>query len=1057
MQGDLFAHPKIKFKYENIFNAVYNKLNPKQREAVDKIEGPVMVNAGPGTGKTQILATRIGKILMEQEVAPHNILCLTFTEAATIAMRDRLVQIIGPAAHQIHINTFHGFCNQVIQENIEYFGGYRKLEPITELEQVDVLMELIDKLDEDSLLKRFKGDRYSEIPKFKNLFSLMKKENLTAGEVNALIDKYLDQRKEDEGFYAKRKTSLKNGKVYLKGDFRDDKFQILVDKFKITKLAAAEFNNYKKLFQEKGRYDYADMILWVIQAFEKNEMLLSDYQERYQYFLVDEYQDTNGAQNKILTHLISYWEKPNVFVVGDDDQAIFKFQGANLGNIIEFKKSYNPQTIVLEENYRSNQAILDVSKNLIAFNTERIINEDKNLSKELIASGPFKENQNKPKIYSFDKISAEYAFVAKELESLFKSDPEAFNDVAVIYRNHSQVSDLVNVLEKRNIPFNIKRRIDILELPIIRNLIKILSYINAEYKKIDSGKGHVFEILHYNYFKIDSIDIGKIALHCKKQNEDESYPEWRATISDKQILTQLSLSDIDAVLDFSKHLNKWIKEVPEVTLQGLFENIINEGGVLNYVMTQSSKSWLLQVVSTFFDFIKEQTVKNPDITLDELLKIFPKMKENNIPLPINKIISSEHGVNFITAHSAKGLEFQKVFILGATKKIWDSSTGSNRQFSYPDNINADSVVNDQDERRLFYVAMTRAKTDLTITYSLHRETGTKLGSSRFVDEIIGATDYEIISPQIEEDTVAEFYYNLLKREDKVIPLIERDLIDKWLKSYRMSVTHLNKYLRCPITFYFEAILRVPHARNAYAGFGTAMHDALQKYFEKINATKDTNFNNLLDFFSDSMYKHKSNFTDEEFESYMTHGKKTLTALHKVKIEKWSKVPSFALEKNLNHSEYQGIPIKGVLDKVEIFKDYVNVVDYKTGNALSQYTKAKLRGPTDKKPLGGDYWRQLVFYKILIDSDTRHSWNMETGEIEFIEPERNTENFTTDQKYISPEDIVIVGNQIVETKKAISEYKFDTTCEDPECMWCNFIKDNYTINPALKDAEHEYNL
>jgi len=1055
MQGDLFSNSIIKKKYDSIFAEAYKKLNPKQKEAVDQIEGPVMVNAGPGTGKTQILATRIGKILTEQDVQPHNILCLTFTDAASIAMRTRLVEIVGPVAHKIHIYTFHSFCNQVIQENLEYFGGYRKLEPISDLEQVDVLRNLIDNLDDDNILKRFKGDKYLESAKFRNLYDLMKKENLDEAGVNELIDDHLLRLKEGEQYIAKRKVSLKSGKVYEKGDFREDKFQVVIDKFKNTREAAAQFKFYKELFEEKERYDYADMILWVIKAFSENEMLLSDYQERYQYFLVDEYQDTNGAQNEILTFLISYWDKANVFVVGDDDQAIYKFQGANLGNIKDFKEKYQPYTVVLEENYRSNQPILDISKHLISLNSERIINDDPNLSKELIASGEYKKNKNIPEILGFDKISVEYAYIAQQLEELYKSNPAEFNEVAVIYRNHKQVTDLVNVLEKRNVPFNIKKKVNILELPVVKNLLNILNYVNEEYKRLGGGKGYIFEVLHYNYFKVDSIDIGKIALYCQRKNEEGHYSEWRTTISDEKVVSTLNLRDPEAILNTARQLDKWIKEVKEITLQNLFENIINDGGVLHYIMTQQNKSWLLQVVSTFFEFIKAETARDPELTLDGLLQIFPKMIENNIALPINKIISSEDGVNFITAHSAKGLEFKQVFIIGATSDIWDKSPSTYNQFPYPDNINADSKVNDEDERRLFYVAMTRAKTNLTISYSRFKEEGKALGPSKFVDEIVSLTDYKIKSPDVDENTVAEFYFNLLKREDKTIPLIEKDLIRNWIKGYRMSVTHLNKYLRCPISFYFESILRVPHARNAYAGFGSAMHDALHHYFEGINNTKDSNVNKLIFFFNESMLKHKSHFTTEEFKSYSTHGERTLRALHENRISEWSKTQKFAVEEELSHAEYEGVPIKGFLDKVEIHKDFVHVVDYKTGNPNSYKTKAKLKGPSEKNENGGDYWRQLVFYKILTNSDKKHEWNMVSGEIDFIEPDRKTGEFSNYKMVVTDEDIDKVGEQILETYKKIENLEFDKTCDDDECMWCNFVKDNYNLNPELKETEHEY--
>ena len=1052
MQGDLFAASKIRAKYDEVFHQNYTLLNEKQKQAVDNIEGPILVNAGPGTGKTQILATRIGNILRSQDIAPHNILCLTYTDAATVAMRNRLVKIIGPVAHQIHIYTFHGFCNQVIQENLDVFGDYRQLDAITDLESVDIFRSLIDKLDDNNALKRFKYDKYFEASRMKNLYALMKKENLSAESMLKNLDSFLAEKKDSDEFIAKRKTTVKSiDHTFLKGDFRFDKYEIFTKKYDELKAAILEFNNFNKLMVENDRYDFNDMILWVNEAFSDNQDLLLQYQERYQYFLVDEYQDTNGAQNAILNHLIDYWDSPNVFVVGDDDQAIYKFQGANLRNIIDFQKKYNPLTIVLEKNYRSSQNILNVAKQLIELNQERLVNEDEGLTKELIADGQFKENPKNVEIFHFEKISEEYAFIASELEKLFTSDPELFSETAVIFRKHKQINDLVNVLDKKAVPYNIKKRINVLELPLVKNLLNILNYINEEYNRYGFAKGRLFEILHYSYFGIDSIDIGKISLYCQKELEPGVWPEWREVINDEVVLNQLNLKDSSKVLETSRLLNKWINEIPEVTIQFLFENILNEGGILRYVMTQENKSWMLQVVNTLFEFIKNETAKNPDMELVDLLSMFDKMNENKIQLGINKIITSEKGVNFLTAHASKGLEFKRVYIIGCTKNIWDKNSKTYGHYSYPDNINAGSVTNDEDERRLFYVAMTRAETDLIISLATMTEEGKALEPSQYVDEVLATSDLESKTLKPDESVTADFYYNVLLRVDKKIPLIEKDLIDNWLKSFQLSVTHLNKYLNCPISFYFESILRVPTARNAPAGYGTAIHDALNQFLLRVYSHDEKSKSHLLYHFEVSMKRYKSHFTESEFESYMTHGQQTLSKLYDNSIEKWEKVPAVALEEKIAHAEYKGIAIKGFLDKVEIHKDYVHVVDYKTG----KYRPAKLKGPNEKDPNGGDYWRQLVFYKMLLQSDRKHNWNMVSGEIDFVEPDRKTGQFNNWSYVVSDEDIEIVGEQIVQTHQDIKDYKFDTTCEDEKCYWCNFVKDNYTLDAELKSDEHSY--
>ena len=342
------------------FNEEYNRLNDQQRIAVDTIEGPVMVIAGPGTGKTQILASRIGKILLDTDAQPDNILCLTYTDSGVIAMRKRLLQFIGPEAYKVNIHTFHAFCNEVIQENLSAFEK-TALDPISELETVELFKKLIDQFPANHPLKRYRGDVYFEIGNLKNLFSTMKKEGWTPAFIEEKIDAYLEDLPNRDEYIYKRKQ-----KQFNAGDLKLEKFNEEKEKMEKLRAAVKEFPRFQKMMTDRNRYDFDDMINWVIRAFEENKNLLARYQEQYQYILVDEYQDTSGTQNQIVELLIQYWNQPNVFVVGDDDQSIYRFQGANIENMLQFANRYSEdlKTIVLDKNYRSTQPILDLSQRI---------------------------------------------------------------------------------------------------------------------------------------------------------------------------------------------------------------------------------------------------------------------------------------------------------------------------------------------------------------------------------------------------------------------------------------------------------------------------------------------------------------------------------------------------------------------------------------------------------------------------------------------------------------------------------------------------------------------
>jgi DNA helicase-2/ATP-dependent DNA helicase PcrA len=469
---------------------------------------------------------------------------------------------------------------------------------------------------------------------------------------------------------------------------------------------------------------------------------------------------------------------------------------------------------------------------------------------------------------------------------------------------------------------------------------------------------------------------------------------------------------------------------------------------LKSILNHQDKTWLLQVISTFFDFIKDESNKKPDIKIAELLQIIEKMKVHEIEMPVNKILHSDKGINFITAHSAKGLEFNKVFIIGASKTVWDKNTGNFYSFSFPDTLNADTKGNDEDERRLFFVAMTRAKRELYISYSEQNENGKKLEASQFVTEILESKDIQFDRIELPEDEVNKFQLYTLLQKQKSIQLIDHDLIDKVLSNLKLSVTALNKYLKCPVAFYFDNILRVPGSRNKYMGFGRAIHRALQFYFEELKRKQELSLTKFLEFFYQGMRESASHFTDQEKKDLTDYGELILTGYYSNYLENLKPAKDYQIEIKLDKSEYEGIPLKGVLDLVEIYDGFVEVVDYKTGDYTKSTTKAKLKSPDAKQENGGDYWRQMVFYKMLLDSDTKHNFSMHTGYMDFVEPDKKTQKYQRSKIVVSDDDIKLVGEQIKQVWADIHEHKFEGLCEDEHCNWCDFVRNDYVFNEDL---------
>ncbi len=1047
---------------EKIFLEYYNALNEQQKSAVDTIEGTVLVDAGPGTGKTQVLALRIANILRQTDVDPNNILCLTYTDNGAVEMRGRLLKIIGSPAYKIRIHTFHSFCNEVIQDNLTYFGKLN-LSPIGDLEEIDLFYQLIDSIPADNKLKRFRGDVYYEKDRLKSLFSLMKKEAWTPEYLNERIDAYIKELPIKEGFFYKKKY-----KTFNANDPKPAAIANETEKMEMLRAAVNLYPQYNAMMTAAGRYNFDDMILWVLNAFEKNNNLLLDYQEQFMYFLVDEFQDTSGSQNLLLQKLTGYWDVPNLFVVGDPDQGIFSFQDANIKNIKAFKERHKNYLtpIKLVNNYRSAAPILNAAYNLITHSAEHRANPEDH--PPLISANPTLKNiAIAPAIVEYANTGQEAIDITMQIEQLLQQGISG-KEIAVIYRNHAQVEIITSMLEGKHIPVNAKKKIDILELPFIQNLLLILQWIERERYIPYSADDILFLLLHSEFFSLQPLEIAKltIAVNIKNKATREDIFSLRRVMAE----TVAPKADLfhqpngQSVKEISNTLEALLKASQNSTVQQLLELVIQRAGVLSYIMQSPEKPWLMQVLNALFDYLKEESHRTPDITLKEWLDNIAMMKANRLPISLYKITAHDKGVNMVTAHGAKGSEYAHVFVIGCTQRIWDeNSKGKNRLYKLPDNLSdndpgdPDSLINDtttssdeEESRRLFYVAITRAKTHLHVSYSLNDEKDKEQTRSAFVTELLEDGSLQLTNKAVPDTLLADYMEQRFKEKAKPeIELVETEYIDEILKRYTMSVTHLNNYLSCPLKFYYQNLIRVPAAKNEGMAFGSAIHWSIERLFIKMKENENVFLpkEDLLADFNWYMKNNREAFTPEAFRLKKAYGEKILPAYYDYYIDKWNKI--IVAEKAIRNITVQNVPVNGKLDKLEFNGKLVNVVDYKTG----KYENAvkKLVRPNEKEPNGGDYWRQAVFYKILLDNDKTHDWKVISTEFDFIEPVG--EEYKTELVEVTDADITTVTQQIVSTWQKIQNREFKTGCGKPDCDWCNFVKGNH-LAVALHPAEEE---
>ncbi|MBI1193699.1 MAG: AAA family ATPase [Bacteroidetes bacterium] len=1039
------------------------ELNEQQQQAVRQTEGPVMVIAGPGTGKTQILAARIGHILSQSDlgdIRPDQILCLTYTDAGAVAMRQRLLSFIGAEAYRVGIFTFHSFCNKVIQDRPEIFG-LRDLEPISELEVILLLRKLIDGLPADSPLRQWGAQPYYEISRLTGLFNTMKQEGWSSEMLFSAIDEYLESLPHRDEYVYKRKSG-----AFQKGDLKINDIQEQERKMATLRAAVALFDEYEALMKKSQRYDFQDMISWVRDAFQQDQNLLLDYQEQYQYVLVDEYQDTNGSQNQILNLLTNYWDAPNVFVVGDDDQSIFRFQGASVANIVDFATRYSSQglhVVLLESNYRSTQTILDAAAALIAHNRERLVNSPALFTgegvKRLTARNRDHAGQpGLPVVEAWHNDAHETVGVSLAIETLIK-EGTAPGDIAVIYRKHDQAEPILAYLQQLGIAVQVKRKADLLQSVFTNNVLKVFAYIDGEYQSPGSADDLLYEILHFGHCGITAKTMASLAWTLRERNQKpgtnlrwrEFLATWVQNPRNPTLFDAPVLEQDEAVRQAYQNLEHWIGKHRDWTLQALFEKVTVDGGILAWVLKHPDKIALLEELNTLFDFIKKETAKTPLLTLDGCLRLLDTYREESLRLPVNRSISTAAGVQFLTAHGSKGLEFDHVFVIGCDEKSW-KGVGS-RGYTFPDTLVQGNKSDDSEEsRRLFYVAITRAKRHLTVSYARQDNTGKDKSQNRFVAELQESGTVQLRNSQLNPEQIADYWNRFV--EPPPLPAIrssaaEERSMREFLQNFQLSVTNLNKYLRCPRSFYYETLLRIPSAKNRYMAFGSAVHVALEFYFKRMLESPQKDWpseRDLLQWFEYYMTRHRDSFTEVEYRQDLARGRKFLPLFVLAKREQWSK--TVAVERNLSNVVFRGIPLRGKLDRLEFDGNTVKVFDYKTGKNKKEKFKPPVAGADAQEAfdvrMGGDYWRQAVFYKILVDNDASQSWVAQQSVFEFVEPEKNDADFASVAVNLSPDDLERVGEQIEFAWKGIQALDFDRGCQEVNCRWCNFEKNQYRM-------------
>lgn len=1043
------------------FDSRYRLLNDAQKQAVDHIDGPVMVIAGPGTGKTELLSLRVANILRNTDALPETILCLTFTESGAAAMRERMVGLLGKDAYKVAVHTFHSFGSEVINQFSEFFYEGAHFRPADELSRYEILRSLFDNLGHANVLNKKMNGEYTYLKETLSVISELKKSGLTSDELLLILDANMPALEKTEQLlgpiFAEKiskstapklaahiatirqsavevalpnivpladiiadslqtavDSALDSGKTTPVTAWRNQYFKknedgvfVMKSSDRQAKLRAVSsiYEQYLTRMSEAELYDFDDMILRVVHAMEVFDELRFNLQEKYQYIMVDEFQDTNMAQMRIvhnLTNHASQGDMPNICVVGDDDQAIFSFQGADISNILNFQRNYpRVRTIALVENYRSAESILARSRDVITQGAERLENTLEDLDKNLRAQAA--KGEGSVELIEAATSADERHILITNIKAEIKAGVDA-SEIAVLTRKHDEIEKLLPYFVRHNMAVAYERQDNVLNLPpivLIEQLSRVLIAIYNGQHAVANGL--LPQVLAHPAWSISPVALWQLSLtaftnHTHWLDEMAKIPEFMP-LHAWLITTALSIphTPLETILDHivgaehpqtadDEHDDIESNEVQKVdsftsplydyffsasALTSDAEQYIRYLEALRAIRTHLRDYRPLETPSliSFIDFITLHRTIGSGIT------------------SIKSVGGNSGAVQLMTAHKSKGLEFDSVYIVGAVDSVWGERARSHsRSLSYPENLPLAVVGDSSDERlRLFYVAATRAKKHLTISYATSSDSTKATDKAAFlVSGTLIPQHIEVAQDSAQQLETAELRWYEHLTSSKSPDLLA--LLTPQLQDYMLSVTHLTNFLDVtrggPQNFLLQNLLRFPQAMSPASAYGSAIHSTLQRaHMHFATHGQRQAVEDILRNFETSLAEH--HLSESDFEKYLQKGSEDLHAFLGARYNTFKASQRAELNFKSQHVVVGDARLSGALDLVDIAPDKsVVVTDYKTGKPLRTWT-----GKTDYEKIKlHKYKQQLMFYKLLIENarDFR-GHTVTSGVLQFIEP------------------------------------------------------------------------
>ena len=982
-----------------------SNLNKNQKIAVEYNDGPLLIVAGAGTGKTTVITEKIAYLINNKLARAEEILAVTFTEKATTEMEDRVQELLSFGGFDVLVSTFHGLCQQILESHALDIGIPNNFKLLNQTESWLLVRQNLDKFNLDYY--RPLGNPTKFIHAMIKHFQKCKDELVTPA--NYL--EYAQSLNLDSDLEPSKKKKKKD---------EDSGADVVLEIKRINELAEA-YHIYNQLLLDNDALDFADLIFYTVKLFKERPNVLKFYQKRFKYILVDEFQDTNYSQYELIKLLVNDGDI-KLTVVGDDDQSIYKFRGASVSNILQFKDNFpKSKEVILTENYRSGQKILDLAYNFIQLNNPDRLEDKLKINKKLTAQTKIKGECD---LLFGENAAHEANLLLKKIIALKETENLTWSDFAILCRANNMADQFIPYFNQLGIPYEFNAISGLFRQKVILDCLAFLRLCD-NYHESSATYRLLTSLPFYLYYS----DLSALLLYSRR----ETVSLFEAVKAASRGVVKLSSHGQEAIERLIMVVSECTQLSKNEPVGRVLYKFLEKSTYLKLLSDDTEKYQLdIFCLQSFFEKIDDFQKNNYDGSVRAWLLYFDTLLESGDDGENFALNTKGDAVRIMTIHSAKGLEFNYVFIPNFVDQRFPSTDRGNG-IDLPDALVRESALPSGDahleeERRLLYVAITRAKRGVFFTAAKNYGGARDKKLSKFITELETTNDTQFSREIFSQRPTIE-----LEQKSSEVPKENFELeVPK-----EFSFSQLQAYEKCPWQYRFQFVLKIPTFGKGVFSFGKTMHNTLQKFYQRVMELNSAKQNSLfaptapklsgeikvptleeLKEIYQSAWQNSWYYSTKQKQEYKQHGFKILEEFYK-KSEQEGWNVHITVEKGFRFRVKNHV-IKGQIDRIDkTAEGKLAIIDYKTG-------KPKEKLNTEDKS-------QLLIYQIASESVIELRNLGEVGELRYYYLDNNS----TQVFKGSAEEIEKEKNKIDTIITEIKNKNFNPTPSKEVCQFCDF--------------------